>query len=46
MEEDVKGLGDYLEILDRRKKQFIVPALLILLASVGLAFGLPSIYRS
>ena len=46
MEEDVKGLGEYLEILDRRKKQFFVPALLILLASVGLAFGLPSIYRS
>jgi polysaccharide biosynthesis transport protein len=46
MEDDVKGLGDYLEILERRKKQFIVPALLILLASVGLAFGLPSIYRS
>ena len=46
MEEDVKGLGEYLEILDRRKKQFFVPALIILLASVGLAFGLPSIYRS
>ncbi len=46
MEEDVKGLGEYLEILVRRKKQFFLPALLILLASVGLAFGLPSIYRS
>lgn len=46
MEEDVKGLSDYLEILSRRKKQFIIPALLILLASIGLAFGLPSIYRS
>jgi len=46
MEEDVKGLGEYLEILNRRKKQFFLPALLILLASIGLAFGLPSIYRS
>ncbi len=46
MEEDVKGLGDYLAILGRRKKQMIGVALVILLASVALAFGLPSMYRS
>ena len=46
MEEDVKGLGEYLEILVRRKKQFFIPALLIIAASAALAFGLPSIYRS
>jgi uncharacterized protein involved in exopolysaccharide biosynthesis len=46
MEENVKGLGDYLEILVRRKKQFFLPALLIFAASAALAFGLPSIYRS
>ena len=45
-EEDIKGLGDYLAILGRRKKQLILPMLLILAASAALAFGLPSVYRS
>jgi polysaccharide biosynthesis transport protein len=44
--EDIKGLGDYLSILGRRKKQLIIPAILILVASALLAFGLPSIYQS
>ncbi len=46
MEEDVKGLRDYLAILDRRKKQLILPALLILIAATIVAFALPAIYRS
>ncbi len=45
-EEDIKGLGDYLAILTRRKKQLIIPALVILLLSVILAISLPSVYRS
>jgi polysaccharide biosynthesis transport protein len=44
--EDIKGLGDYLSILGRRKKQLIIPAIIILVASALLAFGLPSIYQS
>ncbi len=44
--EDIKGLGDYLSILGRRKKQLIIPAIIILVASAMLAFGLPSIYQS
>jgi len=44
--EEIKGLGDYLSILGRRKKQLIIPALLIFVASAMLAFGLPSIYQS
>ena len=40
------GVGDYLAILKRRKNQLIIPALVILVLSVGLAFGLPSVYRS
>ncbi len=44
--EDIKGLGDYLSILARRKKQLIIPTVLILIASALLAFGLPSIYQS
>jgi uncharacterized protein involved in exopolysaccharide biosynthesis len=45
-EEDIKGLGDYLAILSRRKKQFIIPALVIMVLSVILAISLPSVYRS
>ncbi len=46
MEEEVKGIEDYLAILNRRKKQLIFPIILIMIASVGLAYGLPSIFRS
>ncbi|MEW8428449.1 MAG: lipopolysaccharide biosynthesis protein, partial [gamma proteobacterium symbiont of Ctena orbiculata] len=45
-EEELLGIGDYLAILKRRKMQLIVPAAIILLLSIGLALGLPSIYRS
>jgi uncharacterized protein involved in exopolysaccharide biosynthesis len=44
--EDIKGLGDYLSILMRRKKQFIIPAVLIFIISVFLALGLPAVYQS
>ncbi len=46
MEEDIQGFGDYLAILIKRKKLFIVTALIILVLSLALAFGLPSVYRS
>jgi len=39
-------LGDYVTILRRRKLQLIIPFLLILAASVTLAFTLPPVYRS
>jgi uncharacterized protein involved in exopolysaccharide biosynthesis len=44
--EDIKGLGDYLAILNRRKKQFIIPAVIIFVICVLLAIGLPSVYQS
>ncbi len=44
--EEIKGLGDYLSILGRRKKQLIIPAILIFVASALLAFGLPAVYQS
>jgi uncharacterized protein involved in exopolysaccharide biosynthesis len=44
--EDYKGLGDYLSILIRRKKQFIIPAVAIFIICVLLALGLPSVYQS
>lgn len=46
MEEEYLGISDYLAILKRRKKQLVIPALVILIMSAGLAFGLPSVYRS
>jgi len=42
----VMMLGDYVTILRRRKLQLIIPFLLILAASVTLAFTLPPVYRS
>ncbi len=44
--EDIKGFGDYLSILMRRKKQFIIPAVLIFITSTLLALGLPAVYQS
>lgn len=44
--EDIKGLGDYLAILNRRKKQLIIPAAIIFLLSILLAIGLPAVYQS
>ncbi len=44
--EDIKGFGDYISILMRRKKQFIIPAVLIFITSTLLALGLPAVYQS
>lgn len=42
----VLEIGDYIEILRRRKVHFIVPFVLVLAASLILAFTLPPVYRS
>ncbi len=39
-------LDDYSAILRRRRWSFLVPAIVVLAASVAVAFGLPSVYRS
>ncbi len=44
--EDIKGLGDYLAVLKRRKKQLVIPAVVIFVISVLLAIGLPAVYQS
>lgn len=46
MEEEVKTIGDYIEILKRRKLYFIIPAVTLFLIIAIVAFLLPSIYRS
>lgn len=46
MEEDVKGVGDYLDILRRRKYWVIIPALLLIAASAAVAYLLPATYKS
>lgn len=44
--ENIKGLGDYLAILNRRKTQFIIPAVVIFILCALLAVGLPPVYQS
>ena len=46
MEEEVKGISDYLEILNRHKKLILYPALLLTLVSVAVALLLPATYKS
>ena len=46
MEEEVKGLGDYLNILWRRKYWVIFPAVLLAIATVVVVFSLPATYKS
>ena len=46
MEDSTIDLQSYLAIYTRRKKQLIVPFLLIVAASMATAFLLPSVYRS
>jgi polysaccharide chain length determinant protein (PEP-CTERM system associated) len=45
-EEELLGISDYIAILRRRKFQLIIPAVIILLISIVIAVGLPSIYRA
>jgi uncharacterized protein involved in exopolysaccharide biosynthesis len=46
MEEEVKGLGDYLNILWRRKIWVIIPAMLLAIATFIVVFSLPATYKS
>ncbi len=46
MDEEVRSVHDYLDIVKRRKWQFIVPALLLFLVTAAAAFLLPPVYRS
>lgn len=46
MEEEVKGLADYLDIIRRRKYWVIFPSLILMVASVIFAYMLPASYKS
>jgi len=46
MEEDVKGIGDYLDIIRRHKKLVIYPAIILSIVSAAVAFLLPATYKS
>ena len=46
MEPNTKTLGDYISVLRRRKGSLLGVGLLLLVATVGVAFGLPPVYRS
>lgn len=46
MEEDVKTLADYLHIARRRLYFIVIPALILLIASVAVAVILPPVYES
>lgn len=46
MEEEVKGLGDYLDIFRRHKYLVIIPALILIAASAAVAYLLPATYKS
>ncbi len=44
--EEVKTLGEYLQIFKRRKKQFLIAVISLSLLSLIIAFALPAVYRS
>ncbi len=46
MEEEVKGIGDYLEILKRHKKLVIYPTIFLILVTAAVALLLPATYKS
>ncbi len=45
-EEEMKTLGEYLQIFKRRRKQFLVPVIILSLLALIIAFALPAVYRS
>ncbi|PCJ30894.1 MAG: sugar transporter [Gammaproteobacteria bacterium] len=45
-DEYVKGLGDYLDILRRRKYFVIIPAVILIIISTVVAYTLPATYKS
>jgi len=46
MEEEVKGIGDYIDILRRHKKLIIYPAIFFIIVTAAVAILLPATYKS
>jgi succinoglycan biosynthesis transport protein ExoP len=46
MEEQILEIGDYVDILKRRKWSLVLPAVLVMLLAGVVALMLPSIYKS
>jgi len=46
MEQNIGQLSDYYAIIRRRKMHIIIPLVIILSITIGLAFGLPPVYQS
>jgi polysaccharide biosynthesis transport protein len=46
MEPEVKTIQDFQEILKRRKRALVLPAVIVFVIAAVVAFALPSIYRS
>jgi len=46
MEEEVKGIGDYIDILKRHKKLVIYPAIFFIVLTAAVAILLPATYKS
>jgi succinoglycan biosynthesis transport protein ExoP len=46
MEEEVKGLADYLDIIRRHKYLVIIPAVILSIISAAVIYSLPATYRS
>ena len=46
MEEEVKGIRDYLEILWRRKYWILIPAIILMIAITVFTYSLPATYKS
>ncbi len=44
--EEIKTLAEYLQAFKRRKKQFLIPVIILSLLALIVAFGLPAVYRS
>lgn len=46
MERSGLDIGDYVDVLRRRKAQLLIPMLAVFAIAVAIAFGLPPVYRS
>ncbi|MCB2425879.1 GumC family protein [Methylophaga pinxianii] len=46
MEEEVKGIRDYLEIVWRRKYWILIPAIILMIATAIVTYSLPATYKS
>lgn len=46
MEEEVKGLRDYLEIFWRRKYWILIPAIILMVVTAVVTYSLPATYKS